>query len=397
MEFLYILGFIGIIILFFVIKNYVWDKPQEEIVRLSRELNQQKADHNKELNTQKNNYEEELRKVNSEKDQLNARLRDSIFLSEVAKSNLRAIPYMSAIMAEFETYGLEKLARKLDWGHSQERLKKVKHIREIKRDAEAMVAKNKEALYQLEYLLNMFPTLRDVIDAEFNTLPIIEVSDLTNYDAAKDYLSKEEYATLSTIERNQLALDRYRHSHKKTKWQIGRDYELYVGYKYALKGYAVDYFGSYMGIEDLGRDIIAKKDGRTLIIQCKYWSSKKQIHENHINQLFGTMASYCIENNLKENQVKGLLVTNIELSPMAKKMAEYLGIEFVENFETGDYPCIKCNINRDEYGHPTKIYHLPFDQQYDATKIDNAGEFMATTVAEAENAGFRRANKWFGN
>jgi hypothetical protein len=260
-----------------------------------------------------------------------------------------------------------------------------------------MVAKNKEALYQLEYLLNMFPTLRDVIDAEFNTLPIIEVSDLTNYDAAKDYLSKEEYATLSTIERNQLALDRYRHSHKKTKWQIGRDYELYVGYKYALKGYAVDYFGSYMGIEDLGRDIIAKKDGRTLIIQCKYWSSKKQIHENHINQLYGTMASYCIENNLKKNQVKGLLVTNIELSPMAKKMAEYLGIEYVENFETGDYPCIKCNINRDEYGYPTKIYHLPFDQQYDATKIDNAGEFMATTVAEAENAGFRRAHKWFGN
>lgn len=154
MEFLYILGFIGIIILFFVIKNYVWDKPQEKIVRLYRELNQQKSDHNKELNTQKNNYEEELRKVNSEKDQLNARLQDSIFLSEVAKSNLRAIPYMSAIMAEFETYGLEKLARKLDWGHSQERLKKVKHIREIKRDAEAMVAKNKEALYQLEYLLN---------------------------------------------------------------------------------------------------------------------------------------------------------------------------------------------------------------------------------------------------
>jgi hypothetical protein len=109
MEFLYILGFIGIIILFFVIKNFVWDKPQEEIVRLNRALNQQKADYNKELNTQKNNYEEELRKINSEKDQLNARLRDSIFLSEVAKSNLRAIPYMSAIMAEFETYGLENV------------------------------------------------------------------------------------------------------------------------------------------------------------------------------------------------------------------------------------------------------------------------------------------------
>lgn len=49
-----------------------------------------------------------------------------------------------------------------------------------------------------------------------------------------------------------------------------------------------------------------------------------------------------------------------------------------------------------KYGHRTKIYHLPFDQQYDATKINSAGEFMATTIAEAENAGFRRAHKWFG-
>lgn len=396
MEFLYILGFIGVIILFLVIKNYVWDKPREEIVRLERTIREQQAQHHKEISAQKANYEEQLSKANREIAQLDERLQDSIFLSEVAKSNLRAIPYMSAIMAEFETYGLEKLARKLDWGYSQERLKKVKHIREIKRDAEAMVAKNKEALYQLEYLLNMFPTLRDVIDAEFDTLPIIEVSDLTNYDATKDYLSKEEYEALSTVERNQLALDRYKNSHRKTKWQIGRDYELYVGYKYSLKGYKIDYFGSYMGLEDLGRDIIAKKDGKTLIIQCKYWSSKKQIHENHINQLYGTMASYCIEHSLKKNQVKGILITNIELSTMAKTMAEYLGIEYVENFEMGDYPCIKCNINKDEFGYPTKIYHLPFDQQYDATKIDSAGEFMALTVAEAENAGFRRAHKWFG-
>ena len=102
MDFLYILGFIAVIILFLIIKKHVWDKPQEEIFKLN----------------------EELLKIKSENEQLNARLQDSIFLSEVAKSNLRAIPYMSAIMAEFETYGLEKLARKLDWGCSQERLKK---------------------------------------------------------------------------------------------------------------------------------------------------------------------------------------------------------------------------------------------------------------------------------
>ena len=82
---------------------------------------------------------------------------------------------------------------------------------------------------------------------------------------------------------------------------------------------------------------------------------------------------------------------------MAKRMAEYLGILYMENKEMGEYRCIKCNIGKDEFGNPTKIYHLPFDQQYDSTKINKRDEFMARTVAEAEAKGFRRALKWFGS
>ena len=77
-------------------------------------------------------------------------------------------------------------------------------------------------------------------------------------------------------------------------------------------------------------------------------------------------------------------------------MAMYLKIKYVENFQKGDYPCIKCNINYNDYG-ISKIYHLPFDQKYDVTKITNKGEFYAMTVQEAEEAGFRRAFKWFSN
>ena len=368
---LVLFGSFGLVCVFFLLKYYIYDRPRDE------------------LDDFKQKYEQETK-------ELNARIKDSIFLSEIAKSNLRAIPYMSAIMADFETYGLEKLARRLDWGSSQARYNKVKSIREIRADARAMVEKNKESQYQLEYLLNLFPALRDVIETEYNDLPIIKVEELSNYDATRDYLSKEEYSSLSNIERNQLALDRYLNSHNKSKWQIGRDYELFVGYKYEQKGYSVNYFGSFMGMEDLGRDLIAKKDGKTLIIQCKYWSSKKEIHENHVNQLYGTLCCYCIENNLPKDSAKGILVTNITLSAMAKKMAYYLGIEYVENFEMGVFPRIKCNIGYDEFGVKTKIYHLPFDQQYDTTKINQKGEFMALTVEEAENAGFRRAFQWFG-
>ena len=37
------------------------------------------------------------------------------------------------------------------------------------------------------------------------------------------------------------------------------------------------------------------------------------------------------------------------------------------------------------------------DQQYDKVQIINEGERYATTVAEAEEAGFRRAYRWHGN
>ncbi len=323
--------------------------------------------------------------------------RESIL--ELTKSNLSAIPYMAGIIADFETHGFDILARKLDWGNNQERAKKVISIREIRKKAEEIIAQSKEAQYQLDYAIKMFPALSDFLETDYRQLPVLDISDFekSEHDGVRDYLSRDEYDSLSSIERNQLALDRYRESHRKTNWQIGRDYELYVGYMYTKKGYEVDYFGSNMGLNDLGRDLIAKKDKNTLIIQCKYWSSKKLIHENHINQLYGTVVCYCLERNIPIENVQGIIVTNITLSDTAKRFANYLGITFVENYPLGNYPCIKCNINLSQFGEVTKIYHLPFDQQYDSCKINSPGEFFAMTVAEAEAAGFRRAFRWHGD
>jgi len=314
------------------------------------------------------------------------------------ESNLTAIPYMAAIIADFETRELKILEKALDWGSDQKRLHKVKSIREIRKEATEKIAQYKSAQYQLDYAIKMFPALEDFLETDYRAISPIQFSDLTaeSHDAAKDYLSKEEYYSLSTTERNQLALDRYRESRRKSNWQIGRDYELYVGYKYEAKGYTVTYFGSERKLEDLGRDLIAKKDNRTLIIQCKYWSSKKLIHEKHINQLYGTMVVYCYENNLPMNSVRGVLVTNITVSDTARKFAKYLDIEIVERYVLGEYPCIKCNINRSSKSGESHIYHLPFDQQYDTCQINSPGEFMAMTVAEAEAAGFRRAYRWHG-
>ena len=313
-------------------------------------------------------------------------------IEKLLSSNLQAMPWLAGMMADFLTYDIEVLAQKLDWGYNKERAKKVDSIREIRADAKRRIEEAKVATYQLEYIKQLYPTLEDVIETNFSELEFTK--EIPDCDPIRKYLEKEEWLKLTDSERNQLALNRYIESRKKSKWQIGRDYELSVAYEYAKKGYDVDTQGSYKGLEDMGRDIIAQKDGTFLIIQCKYWSKEKKIHEKHIFQLFGSMVSFCMENNYDKDFVKGVFVTNIECSDTAKQMARYLNIILVENHKITDFPRIKCNIGRSD-GKEIKIYHLPMDEQYDNIKIDKRGEFYAFTVKEAEDAGFRRAYKYY--
>lgn len=314
-------------------------------------------------------------------------------LEKVQKSNLTSMPWLAGMMADFLTYDYEVEAKKLEWGKNIQRQKKVASIREIRAETRERIAKAKEAVYQLEYLRTLFPGIDDVLATDYQELQLD--GKIPDHDPVRDYLSREEWVRLSDVERDQLALDRYIASRQKSNWQIGRDYELSVAYEYSQQGYQVDTFGSYMGLEDLGRDLIAKKGDSTLIIQCKYWSQSKTIHEKHIYQLYGTMIGYCIEKNIPPDRVAGMFVTNIQLSSMARKVADYLGLACAERHPMANFPRIKCNIGKGEYG-KTKIFHLPMDQQYDATKISEPGEFYAFTVQEAVDAGFRRAFRWHG-
>lgn len=313
-------------------------------------------------------------------------------LKSFLENNVKSMPFLAGMIADYLTYDIEILAKKLDWGHSIERTKKVASIREIRKNAQERIAEAKVATYQLEYLKALYPSLEDVLDTDYKELTF--KNEIPEYDPVRKFLNKEDWFTLSESERNQKALDNYIMSHHKTKWQIGRDYELYVGYLYSKKGFKVDYYGSFNNIDDLGRDLIVITPEKTLIIQCKYWSKEKLIHEKHINQLFGTTVSYSIENNIPLNKITGILITNTCLSERAKDFCHRLNIQYKENLQLGDFPRIKCNIGKDEYGFTTKIYHLPMDQQYDKVKIDKEGEFLAFTVSEAEEHGFRRAFKW---
>ena len=127
-----------------------------------------------------------------------------------------------------------------------------------------------------------------------------------------------------------------------------------------------------------------------------------------MNQLFGTTVKHYIDSMSTgqhldlaafmgdyDKRIKATMVTSTKLSDEAMRFATALGITVRDNLDMDNgYPCIKCNINQQT---GEKIYHLPFDQQYDRVVINNlCGEFYANTIAQAEKAGFRRAWRWRG-
>jgi len=282
---------------------------------------------------------------------------------------------------------------------------KADAVREIALENKKLRAENRIIQNYIQYYEVLFPWLVDYRDQ--NLEEILELTavdrDSPKEDSVLRYMPQAEYNRYTTIERNQVALDRYLNS-RKSSWQIGRDYERFIGYLYEQEGYKVKYFGIMEGLEDLGRDLICIRGGQIEIVQCKCWSTTKFIHEKHITQLFGTTMQYIIENNLLNapkghtlspdwtKLVKMVLYTSTSLSKKAKEFAQALGVEYKENCALKPYPLIKCNIT----GSGEKIYHLPFDQQYDKIDMSRNKTLYLWKVAEAESLGYRRAYKWRG-
>lgn len=339
---------------------------------------------------------------------------DKDALEKIFKEKSLGFPWLATAYGDYLELRDEQLANYLE-KKSHPTLKSADVVRLVKKEKKEHEKKFRVASSLLEYYENLFPWLidlrgEDLDDLIEQTLQKEESKEefytKEDIDSARKWLTEAEYEKLPTTEKYQLALDRYWQK-KKTSWEIGRDYERYIGYLYESKGYQVYYQGIVKGYEDLGRDLICTKDGYTEVIQCKYWSQDKTIHEKHINQLFGTTVMFWIEklgskqpqlepslDFLKSKKVIPRFVTSTQLSDTARQFANTLGVKVKENFPLSPYPSVKCNLSRktDE-----KIYHLPFDQQYDRTVIEEErNECYTETVAEAERKGHRRAFRWRG-
>ena len=330
-------------------------------------------------------------------------------IKKIIDEKSKGFPWLADAIAEFYKYQDDKIAEHLTT-KSHPALKSADNVREIAKQNKILRKQLKIAENFVRYYETLFPWINeyvgDDLDELLKSITQTEEETLEESDPVLKYIPRAEYNQLTDAERNQKALDRYFSSRKKPH-EIGRDYERYVGFHYERRGFKVEYVGIEKGLEDLGRDLVCIKGDEIEIIQCKCWASHKIIHEKHVNQLYGTVIKYYIDNIkisekakslvlfpelIKSKKIKATLITSTKLSDTAKSFAEALGITVYEMKPLDKYPIIKCNIS----SNGNKIYHLPFDQQYDKTLIRNDGESYVATIKEAEDKGFRRAFRWKG-
>jgi uncharacterized membrane-anchored protein YhcB (DUF1043 family) len=317
-------------------------------------------------------------------------------VANLVKEKTEGFPWLAQAYADYLQLEDLRRARYLEYKSHPAR-KAAEQVREVASQRRVAEKLYRVLKYKLEYYENLFPWLIDFTGEDIDDLirQVMEGKEKGKEepeDKVTVYTTPGERKTLSRQELFQRALDRW-WTKPKSKWEIGRDYERYIGYLYESMGYSVFYQGIIEGLNDLGRDLICIKGNHTVIVQCKHWSQDKQIHEKHIFQLYGTIVAYQIDH--PDKIISAHFVTSTNLSERAKQFANVLDIEIDENHPPEPYPCIKCNVSRRD---GTKIYHLPFDQQYDSTIIEEEkNERYVETVKEAENLGFRRAFRWHGS
>lgn len=389
-------GIVGVFVVYFVARNHINGEVEKGIQKrkaeIEAEAGRQRAATARAAEEERQKtlrYTEDLeRQLNQKKSNVDAAAK------AFETSYVHGRKWLAEFLAEAFAAPEEAIARGLE-NKKHPAQKAADEVRRVSSEKKLLRVRLKYLEYAIKTYHEYYPALEEYSEDILNELATLDLGDdddAPDTDRVARYISKEEYAQLSTTQRNQLALDKWK-VRRKSNVEIGRIYERYLGYLYEQEGWAVTFSGALEGLEDMGRDLLCVGKDEVHVVQAKYWSKHKTIHEKHIFQLYGTsLLVPRTHPELQGKRITPVFVTTTALSETALWAAKALDVQIRSIDMDQDYPVIKCNINGD-----SNIYHLPFDQQYDRVRIIPVkGELYVTTVQEAETKGFRRAKRYYG-
>ena len=168
-------------------------------------------------------------------------------LKRLLEEKSRAMPWLAALIADLSYIQDERDAQRLEF---------KKHPAKAAADAVRAHAQEKKVLriekrlvdYRLALMESLFPWLRDIWFRDAEQIAEAKASEAgdSSEDPVSKYLTPDEWSKLSVTDRNQRALERYK-MRAKSDWEIGRDFERFIGHKFDSKGYDVVYHGAIKG------------------------------------------------------------------------------------------------------------------------------------------------------
>lgn len=109
---------------------------------------------------------------------------------------------------------------------------------------------------------------------------------------------------------------------KSTKVHAGEEYEKFIGKKYEVEDYNVDYRGLSFGKKDGGIDLIAENDTTTVLIQCKNWieTDNYQIESRDLRAFIGDCYLFLMQYSINKRIAFHYIISdNQMLSESAKQ------------------------------------------------------------------------------
>ena len=211
---------------------------------------------------------------------------------------------------------------------------------------------------------------------------IMPVERKTDAQIGIDFENGNDKSSKTKVQNPRASMKRFWITQGLSPEEIGRRYEIYIGWHYETIGWKVEYNGAVMGLEDSGIDLICTKGDMILIIQCKNWNRNRVIHEKYIHQLFGSASDYKMK--VSEGfRVGAAFYTSASFSEKAKETAKRFHIMLHEQYYLEKFPCIKCKSD-------THTYYIPNDIEYFTVNIDTKnGDMFCGSVDEAESLGFK--------
>jgi hypothetical protein len=162
-------------------------------------------------------------------------------LTKILEQRKSQFPWLASAFADLSVLTAERDAKFLE-SKKHPAKKAAEEVREHalrRREAEK---KFRILNYRTEYYETLFPWIVDYVGDDVPDYAV-DVSGSENEaadDPASNWLTKAEYERLSSAEKYQKALDNWA-KRKKSNWEVGRDYERYVGYLYETMGYEVEF------------------------------------------------------------------------------------------------------------------------------------------------------------